>query len=554
MPDDLEQRPDESQEDYIARLKAKLPIEFISHINENMQGTLWRSDIAVENIEEQNNWEEQQLKQWKERHDILHKLVQLGDRRSEEICPANFLSEQFYEESLKLELRQRWLTDEGKEFLNRIISGYQRNIRSWSHPEKGQLPLDFASITFEGKKFCDFLYVRQTERRKYRDLRGVDLGRRPLPGIDLEWVDLENSNLSRANLRFANLNKSSIKKANLVGADLENAHLQGAYLNMADLREACLGVANIKGACLAGANIAGPFVQVTDKGHLGSYERSADFTSVKYSCEWRGPLLVAFGVALVTFAIMLIPSVVISLIATMVHSIRSRSLSLKFVPLWKRFCWLRWTKTRTYFATKHPGSYRAWRCITYALFSPFRIISKKGDPTIFWWIDTAFFASSRNPLLKRYIDDENYVEGFRAKNRFLYWLWARLSNCGRSVSLWAFWSLVIAGIFGLAFADYSYPEGMPQECWVEDLFCGINPEVTVDYTTETTPEGQQVLREKTGWTPYYYSIVTFTTLGFGDVKPKNLAAEIWLTAEVVLGYVFLGGLVAILASKLARRA
>ena len=95
---------------------------------------------------------------------------------------------------------------------------------------------------------------------------------------------------------------------------------------------------------------------------------------------------------------------------------------------------------------------------------------------------------------------------------------------------------------------------MPRDCWVEDFLCGINPEVTIDYTAETTKKGESILREKSWFTPYYYSTVTFTTLGFGDVKPRNLAAEMWLTVEVVLGYFFLGGLVAILASKLARRA
>ena len=185
---------------------------------------------------------------------------------------------------------------------------------------------------------------------------------------------------------------------------------------------------------------------------------------------------------------------------------------------------------------------------------PFRAICMAGRPTTFYNVNTTHLDASKNPILKRYIDDENYVQSYKENHPFAYRLWARTSNCGRSFLLWAFWSLFIAGIFGCAFADYPYPDCMPRDCWVEDFFCGINPEVTIDYTTETTPEGQTVLREKTGWTPYYYSIVTFTTLGFGDVKPKNLAAEIWLTVEVVFGYVFLGGLVAILASKLARRA
>jgi voltage-gated potassium channel Kch len=44
----------------------------------------------------------------------------------------------------------------------------------------------------------------------------------------------------------------------------------------------------------------------------------------------------------------------------------------------------------------------------------------------------------------------------------------------------------------------------------------------------------------TWFTPYYFSIVTYTTLGFGDVRPATLAGEIIVSSEVVLGYTTLG--------------
>ena len=55
-------------------------------------------------------------------------------------------------------------------------------------------------------------------------------------------------------------------------------------------------------------------------------------------------------------------------------------------------------------------------------------------------------------------------------------------------------------------------------------------------------------------TMIYYSVVTFTTLGFGDVTPKTIEAAYWIMSEVILGYIMLGGLISILATKLARRA
>ncbi|HMQ22638.1 MAG TPA: ion channel [Planctomycetota bacterium] len=48
--------------------------------------------------------------------------------------------------------------------------------------------------------------------------------------------------------------------------------------------------------------------------------------------------------------------------------------------------------------------------------------------------------------------------------------------------------------------------------------------------------------------------MTFTTLGFGDITPLNLAGQFAVVTEVVLGYIALGILVSILANKVARRA
>ena len=185
-------------------------------------------------------------------------------------------------------------------------------------------------------------------------------------------------------------------------------------------------------------------------------------------------------------------------------------------------------------------------------------ISKQGRPTTFFGIDTSLMDASENPGLKRDIEDEQFIHDFQNKHPFMCWFWERSSNCGRCLSLWALWSLLIALICGFAYADYEYPDWMPQDGNIEHVLCGINPQTTTDFTEETTPPDpitgkKKPLREGTGWTPYYFSIVTFTTLGFGDIKPKNLAGEIWLTIEVILGYFFLGGLVAILATKLARR-
>ena len=60
------------------------------------------------------------------------------------------------------------------------------------------------------------------------------------------------------------------------------------------------------------------------------------------------------------------------------------------------------------------------------------------------------------------------------------------------------------------------------------------------------------------FTMLYYSVVTFTTLGFGwiwrDITPQTTGATIVVMIEVIIiGYVMFGGLISIFATKIARR-
>lgn len=125
-------------------------------------------------------------------------------------------------------------------------------------------------------------------------------------------------------------------------------------------------------------------------------------------------------------------------------------------------------------------------------------------------------------LMRRYIMDQNYLHEFRTQNRasaIWYWLWWVTSDCGRSLPRWAGWTLALTALFG-----YLYH------------FLGI------DYGAHETP-----------LSPYYFSLVTLTTLGFGDVLPATLTAQVVVMCEVVLGYLMLGGLLSLFASKMGRR-
>ena len=52
--------------------------------------------------------------------------------------------------------------------------------------------------------------------------------------------------------------------------------------------------------------------------------------------------------------------------------------------------------------------------------------------------------------------------------------------------------------------------------------------------------------------PFYFSVVTFTTLGFGDCAPANIPAQLVVMTEVIFGYVMLGVLLALISLYLRR--
>lgn len=141
------------------------------------------------------------------------------------------------------------------------------------------------------------------------------------------------------------------------------------------------------------------------------------------------------------------------------------------------------------------------------------------------WIDVAVvdidFAGAY--LVRREIMDQNYLHEFRSRGRkseVLFQLWRATSDCGRSFARWGLLTAAMALVFGVAYTQ-----------------------VDLDYGAH-----------ETALSPFYFSVVTLTTLGYGDVLPASTAAQILVLLEVVLGYVMLGGVLSIFATRMGRRA
>ena len=125
-------------------------------------------------------------------------------------------------------------------------------------------------------------------------------------------------------------------------------------------------------------------------------------------------------------------------------------------------------------------------------------------------------------LLRREIVDQNFIREFRSYNRvssILYYPWLWSCDCGRSMFRWCCCIAILLVLFSFIYR-----------------FVGI------DYGSYPT-----------SLSSLYFSVVTLTTLGFGDVAPSGIGGQIVVMLEVSVGYIMLGGLLSIFSNKLARR-
>lgn len=152
-------------------------------------------------------------------------------------------------------------------------------------------------------------------------------------------------------------------------------------------------------------------------------------------------------------------------------------------------------------------------------------LEKPIPPIDFTGIETSGILAASNRQFVRDIQDQQFLKQFEKRHPVWYKIWLYTCDCGRSFKRFFFVCFLFAFLFGVFYACAG-------EKWFENAY-------------------------EWNWiTPFYYSLVTFSTLGFCDVTPKlsNTCAQFTVMLEVFLGYIGLGGLISIFANKLARRA
>ncbi len=301
-------------------------------------------------------------------------------------------------------------------------------------------------------------------------------------------------------LREQDLRGASLNGADLRDLDLSGCDLAGAQLFRADLRGANLRGANLQGAELAAANLEGAILDEVKAQRAGFGQANLRGASLFLADLQEATLtqanLQGTNLNCVNLGHARLREADLSGADLSEADLRYADLSLSNVH-----------KTNFSNADLRHARLRMMRQFKSAL-----------------WVGVDIrdinFAGAY--LMRQEIIDQNFIKEFRSYNwlsQVLYYPWMLTCDCGRSMFRWC----CCIGVMLLVFA-YLYTL------------------VEIDYGAY-----------ETALSPLYFSVVTMTTLGFGDVMPKTVGAQLVTMLEVSTGYIMLGGLLSIFSNKLARR-
>ena len=307
-------------------------------------------------------------------------------------------------------------------------------------------------------------------------------------------------NFKGVSLRGEDLTGLNLMGANFVEADLSEADLSGAYLFKADFSKASLVKAKLNDVELTGANLSEANLEdaCAERAGLGmaTLKKTRMFKSVLTDATLTKTDLTE---------------------ADLRHANLSR-VRLREALLCRADCTGADFRGADMSLTNFTGA-----IMNNADLRDARLRQVNGYEEAKWYgVDIRDINFAGAYRLRRFVFDENYLKEFRDAGKFnymLYKIWSITSDCGRSIKRWCLWIFGIIVFFSVLYA-----------------FSGV------DYG------------EHDNWiAPFYYSVVTITTLGYGDIVPATPVARIIAIFEVCIGYIMLGGLLSIFTNKMARR-
>lgn len=358
--------------------------------------------------------------------------------------------------------------------LEKLTREQQTALRSrWNEkdPETGETAL--VRMTKRLKAECR---KGSAERPVSLDLRGITLFNIDLSDLDFSSYDLSWANLNRVVLKGSNLSYARLIKTSLEQAVLDECEFVGADLSHADLNECSaercgFGGANLSGASMINARLTGASFMQSDLSQADLRASRLDDAKIS-EAKLHGTVF--------TRAVLQKSDLKLSDVAGANFELADmRGCRLLGIKNFKQAMWVG---------------------------ADIRNLDLRG----------AY-------MVRRYISDENYLYEFQSRssmNRNIYLLWKATSDCGRSLSRWFLFLLIITLIFAAVYTQ-----------------------VDIDYGEHAT-----------AFSPVYFSFITLTTVGYGDAAPASLAGQIFVTLQAISGYMGLGGLLSILGNKMARRA
>ena len=365
------------------------------------------------------------------------------------------------------------------------------------------------------------------------DLREADLSNADLYKADLRGADLYNANLSganlweadltEANLDLANLNSANLKKANLYMADISEANLSGAKLSFAKLMGATLSGANLSGAKLRRADLSKADLRMANL-------EEADL--VRANLEEADLIMANLTEAILSGANLTN--------AKFAQAILHKT-NLSGANLSGAFFHKAYLQGAKFFGAIVDNCTRISDC-QFDKDTDFELV-ELGDMKIDSGTRQLLEYSTRKNKWDKWCDEHPLLMGWFVRR---FW---RASNYGLSTPaiLKTFFSLAIV------FAIVYYVWGAV-DCYLLEI--GDDPGIVknlfvVDSDKHSVPWCEVPVRS------LYFSVVTMTTLGFGDMYSKATAdlqsdpygafrcgaGHLLLMIQVLLGYVLLGVLV-----------
>ncbi len=352
---------------------------------------------------------------------------------------------------------------------------------------------------------------------KRADLSGANLDGINLSGADLSGALLQGASLIKANLSDALLIHADLRDANLREANLARANLLLADFTGADLKRADLSAVTSSSDKVLGEMRRGPRFKDADLQHANLSQAYC------YLSDFSGANLAAARLAGATLERANLSSNDLSgidFIGANLSNANLRGSDLSGADLVDANL-----EHANLQAANLSDADVAGASLRSANLADAQVDGIEYDrATLFRGIRvSSCYGSSR---FRRFAQDQDYIEEFKESHLYSYYIWLVLTDCGRSMLRAVWWSIGLVIAFGIIF----YLLGAAA--------FNIGPKETLGWNL---------------FTSLYYSVVTFTTLGYGDITPHTPLAAAVVMIEVVVGYFMLGILISILATKVARR-